>query len=194
MLKEHGLQVTKLGLADKLKDSASAVFEIDRDIFDDQSRKEVAFKRPIILRENHLQKLEDVYAYLLKEPLELSHNRVGRLLYTPREVLQVVGTDILRKARPDIHLDVAAKFRDLEKISVITDCRFPNEVDWVHRQGGSTIYVFRPEADRVARESKHPSEHGVPDLRFKCNFCLDNTGTIEELSVMVKELLPHLPT
>lgn len=190
-----GLGGKKLGLADHLKDVCSAVFNMDRDIFDDQGRKEVPMKRPIILRRDMLYLVALAYQRVLgtldMEVFKLSAElHAGTLIYTPRHLLQYIGTDYLRESYPEIHLDVAAEKRDPEALSVITDCRFANEVAWAKQRGGITIYIYRPEADQRALESEHLSESGIPALRQKCDYVIENTGTLEELHVLVQQALP----
>ena len=68
--------------------------------------------------------------------------------FTPRLALQFIGTDILRQYfHPDIWiLSVENQLRQStsEKI-VITDCRFPNEINLIHRLKGKVIQVSRGE-------------------------------------------------
>ena len=66
------------------------------------------------------------------------------------------GRDIID---PEIWIDVAARRCGLFPRVVISDIRFPNEADMVHRLGGQLIRLERGE-----RADAHPSEAQVRDL------------------------------
>lgn len=74
---------------------------------------------------------------------------------TPRRVLQVVGTDVFRAWNENAWVD-ALKAQIGEGDYVITDCRFQNEVDFIHSLGGMVIRIDRPETDSATIE--HASE------------------------------------
>ena len=67
----------------------------------------------------------------------------GRM--TAREFLQHFGTDICRKIHPNIWTDRTIKNISSEEplIAVISDCRFPNEIEAVKRAGGKVIHLTR---------------------------------------------------
>ena len=75
---------------------------------------------------------------------------------TPRRVWQVVGTNILRKWKADAWIQALASKLDSSKDYVITDCRFQNEVDFIHSLGGMVIRIDRPATDSATIE--HASE------------------------------------
>lgn len=63
--------------------------------------------------------------------------------FTPRKALQLVGTNSLRMGLAQ-DIWVASLERRLQQTStdiVITDCRFPNELDVVAKTGGKVIWV-----------------------------------------------------
>jgi hypothetical protein len=64
---------------------------------------------------------------------------------TPRWVLQQWGTDVCRKAfHNDIWIaSLENKLRDNKNNIVISDCRFPNEIKSIKKQGGIVIWVSR---------------------------------------------------
>jgi len=66
---------------------------------------------------------------------------------TPRWVLQQWGTDVCRKSfHNDIWIaSVENKLRDNKNNIVISDCRFPNEITSIKKQGGIVIWVRRGE-------------------------------------------------
>lgn len=190
---------TRLGLADFLKEACSVWLDLRRADMDDRIFKEMRDEQPDYLLGHDLGNIWKAYKCVLPTlrcSAEDMYNVVEKLERTPyysiREALQLVGTDFLRTLSPDIHLDVADKFRDKSKLSVITDCRFPNEVEWVQRNGGKVIYIARPEAEAAAYESTHVSERGILDLRQKCDYLLQNDGTVEDLQLILSAILTDM--
>lgn len=76
-------------------------------------------------------------------PIDIQVNKSGFM--TGREVMQFVGTDIFRKI--DAEVWVKACFdqikTDQPEIAVISDVRFPNEVESVNKYGGKVIRLSR---------------------------------------------------
>jgi len=105
---------------------------------------------------------------------------------TPRLMLQLIGTE---GGRDLIHHNiwVNALFADYnhgfnadeEVFSmpdwVITDMRFPNELDAVKQRGGITIRIERG----AGNTGDHPSETALDNAQF--DHRLDNNGTLENL-------------
>ena len=111
---------------------------------------------------------------------------------TIRDVLQILGTDLLRKQfNSNIH--VAATMGEIksEDKVIITDLRFPNEYEAVKKRGGITIRVNRPSVilDGIGYNSgDHPSEVAL-DHVTDWDYVIDNSGTIEELVEKVRTIL-----
>ena len=77
---------------------------------------------------------------------------------TVREMLQVIGTDLIRKYVPNWHIDKTIeriKSIDEDKIVIVDDVRFPNEKSEIEKIGGEVFFVIRPNCFDV---SNHPSE------------------------------------
>lgn len=64
-----------------------------------------------------------------------------------RSLLVTYGTHIRRKLNPDCWIEkIEANVKESlshNKIVFITDIRFENEIDWVHKLGGSTVHVTK---------------------------------------------------
>jgi len=138
---------------------------------------------------------------------------------TYREMLQYIGTNLLRDK---FHNDtwVNALFADYKKEGgfeggertasdggyystpsykgefpnwIITDVRFPNELEAVKQREGITIRVNRYVGEvvmytpRYSPPKEHSSETALDDATF--DYTIDNNGTIEELIKKVKEVL-----
>ena len=135
---------------------------------------------------------------------------------TYREFLQKLGTEAMRDG---LHTNVwvNALFADYNAgytISpldvdnqapdnwIITDMRFPNEMEAVVEKGGITIRVVRPKIESVVDKMRpysdlvhygipmpkeHPSETSLDSAEF--DYTIVNDSTIEELVKKVKEIL-----
>ena len=73
-------------------------------------------------------------------------DKLGIKDFTPRLALQLIGTNVFRNNfHQDIWLlSVMARYKDGENV-VISDCRFPNEVQAIRDLGGRIIQVDRGE-------------------------------------------------
>jgi hypothetical protein len=138
----------------------------------------------------------------VKEEMLPEYQREAVLIKTtPRDILQKLGTDFGRNMiHPDVWIN--ALFSEYEGDDptgmansfsefvypcwIITDSRFPNDVEKVKSLGGITIRVNRPECeDRI---DEHFSETALDNYEG-FNYIINNNGTIEELIEKVKVIL-----
>jgi hypothetical protein len=121
---------------------------------------------------------------------------------TVRLFLQKLGTEAMRDG---LHKNVwvNALFADYKDIYVgswgqghymcekpkwiLTDMRFPNEMEAVELREGITIRVNRNNGTRAIDVDPHPSETALDDAKF--NYTIDNNGTLDELVEKVREIL-----
>jgi len=166
--------------AGKLKTTASLLTGIDVEKFEDQE-----FKKTFLGQE------WDYIEYMNNSP------RGSITKMTIRELLQKLGTEAMRDG---LHTNVwvNALFADYNAgytISpldvdnqapdnwIITDMRFPNEMEAVVEKGGITIRVVRPGTST----GTHPSEIALDGHTM--HYEIINDGTIEDLVEKVKEIL-----
>ena len=130
---------------------------------------------------------------------------------TPRWVLQHWGTEVIREG---FHNDMwiaslENKIRTSKDSIVITDCRFPNEIQAIQAQGGKIIWVQRGplpdwyqaavkanEGQEVFKENLkilgiHPSETAWAGTNFDA--VVDNNETIDDLYTQLKNLVQVKP-
>jgi hypothetical protein len=133
-------------------------------------------------------------------------------LITVREFLQKLGTEAMRD---NLHTNVwvNALFADYkakwvptgdaieeDEVSlkkkypnwIITDMRFPNELEAVIKKGGITIRVVRPAFmidGKAIVKDLHPSETALDNTTF--DYEIINDGTMEELVKKVREILDN---
>lgn len=123
---------------------------------------------------------------------------------TPRLILQRLGTDCGRDMiHPNIWVNALfADYRPLDDTKrasmgnvidysdcpfpswIITDVRFPNELEALKARNGLSIRV---NTNRAGIVSNHESETALDDATF--DYVIDNNGTMEELIEMVREIL-----
>lgn len=79
----------------------------------------------------------------------------GVTFHTVRDMLQIIGTDVIRKYNPLWHINEVMKLIDNKSSYVIDDIRFPNEKKAIEEQGGDTWFIVRPLINDI---SNHISE------------------------------------
>ena len=138
---------------------------------------------------------------------------------TVREFLQKLGTDAMRNGlhehvwvnafwsdyKKPIELGHSPRDNNFKYPNwIITDVRFPNEAQSVKDRDGLMIRINRPnplieagaQGDEKAREYitekfkklEHPSETGLDDYD-DFDYVINNSGTLEDLIEMVREIL-----
>lgn len=134
--------------------------------------------------------------------------------FTPRLALQLLGTEAIRETfAQDFWVATAIKRwnENGQPNTIITDCRFPNEINAIKRNGGIVIHVHRgpnpdwyPVVARINRQSNtetdsirfqsmllnkelpHISEYAWVGHDF--DVVLDNNGTLEDLNNAVNAI------
>ena len=117
---------------------------------------------------------------------------------TIRDVLQILGTDLLRKGFNENN-HVAATLGSIKKDEkvIITDTRFENELEAVKKRGGITIRVNRNfEGKWIDKQEwdlhtkgivPHESETALDNSTF--DYEIINDGTISELIDKIRNIL-----
>jgi hypothetical protein len=110
----HEYGYTRMSFATTLKDVVAALFGWDREM---------------------LEGLTDQARDQRDTPDSFWSEKLG-LAWTPRKAMQVIGTDLLRNQfHTDMWLNtVEKKISEMGKV-VITDVRFPNEIEWIKTNG-----------------------------------------------------------
>lgn len=106
-----------------------------------------------------------------------------------RFAMQTLGTEWGRDTiASDLWVDTAmARARQFDRV-VVSDVRFPNEVEAIKQAGGKIIRIWRP----GLTVDSHPSESLIESLFW--HVTVANDGTIEDLHNRIQWLLPHLPS
>ena len=147
-----------------------------------QARLESAGKRVLILH----------YADLLKYICQQFFGWDGEKDEAGRQLLQYVGTDVVRKKQPEFWVDFVIQILKLFPKEwdyvLIPDCRFPNEIESLKQAGFATTHlrVIRPNFDNhlTKAQQQHPSETAL-DYTLPDQY-LYNSGSLEDLKRIVK--------
>jgi len=114
---------------------------------------------------------------------------------SPREILQKVGEG-MRKIYPDIWVDtvfyttIPDHQKDGYDFFVISDVRYPNEGDKVHKEDGTLIKVLR-DAGGVEVGADHSSETAMKDYT-NFDFIINNNGSFEEYFETLDKLMEQI--
>ena len=164
--------------ASTLKDAVSAVFGWDRTLLEGRTKEAREWR----------EQVDTWWAERLAMPT-----------LTPRWVLQYWGTEVARKAfHDDIWIaSLENKLRTSKDHVVISDCRFPNEIQSIRNAGGKIIWVQRgqlPDWYQLAVDANKGSNVAMNELKMRkihasetawvgteFDAIMDNNGTIDDL-------------
>ena len=119
-------------------------------------------------------------------------------MVTPRELLQYIGTELLRNQLHNImpHIGNAIWIQRLEKTLinnpdinyVIPDIRFQNELDMLRNHSAIIIKVVRP---IIRSDDMHVSEISVDSIKGFDKYVINN-GSIESLYNKIHQIMKKL--
>lgn len=119
------------------------------------------------------------------------------IIHTIREMLQVVGTNVIRKYNSNWHVDQMREeilSYDNNTMVVIDDVRFPNERQAIEELGGIVLFIIRPSFDYI---SNHISETSLKWYNFSDTHIILNYTNIYALfadfDIMVKNNFNIIP-
>lgn len=131
-------------------------------------------------------KVDDYWVSTIKREINVSDDIIrkeigGRVFTNVREVLQIIGTDLIRKYSPDWHINKTIekiKSYGNDKIVVVDDVRFPNEKRKIEEIGGDVYFIIRPNYWDV---SNHPSEKALKYTDFCDDHIIINDYSKEQM-------------
>jgi hypothetical protein len=146
LVRSHGF--VKVPFALVMKDVFSRVFNLPVYYFNVRALKDAPFTQPILLTTGHLCQLAEEF---IARGIEVNTTQiaaagicVGKTLSSPREIMQYVGTDVVR-----VHMDnlMWVKLWDMEQRKydrvIAPDARFPDEREYVRKLRGKVLLVKR---------------------------------------------------
>ena len=174
--------------ANTLKDAVAAVFGWDRTLLEGRTKEAREWR----------EQVDPWWAERLAMPT-----------LTPRWVLQYWGTEVCRRAfHDDIWIaSLENKLRTSKDNVVISDCRFPNEIQSIRDAGGKIVWVQRgelPDWYDTAIEANLGHNYAVQDLKIRkihasetawvgTNFdtVIDNNRSIDDLYQQAKLIVSN---
>ena len=173
----------------------------------------------IILISGKAQHGKDTAAQLLKKAMEADGKRVLIAHYADllkylcktyfgwngekdeqgRELLQRIGTNVIRKQMPDYWVRFLSEFLSLFPDEwdyvIIPDCRFPNEIEFFNRTEFDTasVRVYRPDfaSTLTAEQQKHPSETALDWFDFDYYIKNDKLDVLERKLCRLYRRIKH---
>lgn len=134
------------------------------------------------------------YADLLKYICKQFFGWDGKKDEYGRTLLQKVGTEGVRRVKPDYWvdfiIDILHFFPDEWDYVIIPDTRFPNEIEKVRNMFDTiSVHVSRPnfENSLTKEQRKHPSETALDGYVF--NYEIINDGTPEGMQAQINLLI-----
>jgi hypothetical protein len=180
----HGFR--RDSFASTLKDAVASVFGWDRDLLEGRTKEARTWR----------EQVDPWWAARLNMPN-----------LTPRLILQLWGTEVCRKSfHDDIWIaSLENKLRNTKDNTVISDCRFPNEIKSIKQAGGKVVWVQRgitphwyntavqanrgvEAAQRFLQDEKiHASETAWAGTDFDA--VINNDSTLDDLYNQLKNLV-----
>jgi hypothetical protein len=105
----------------------------------------------------------------------------GTFFRSVRELLQMVGTDVIRSIDASWHIKKTLQdIRSLpeKSIACVDDIRFPNELEAFRKSGAETFFIIRTNAENI---SSHLSENSLSHINFPDDMVVINNGSLETL-------------
>lgn len=184
----HGFK--RLSFAASLKDAIANIFDWDRELLEGTTKTSREWREQVD---------------------EWWSERLGMEI-TPRFILQHWGTEVCRNGfHPDIWVaSVEHRLLKTKDNIVITDCRFPNEINAIKNTGGIVCRIergSRPDwyddavnlnkgpsqigwaiaKDKLRKLNVHASEYSSVGLNY--DYYIDNNGSIDELHKQIKSII-----
>lgn len=168
-------------------------------LFDHPDLKDKAFIYPLPVRRGFLEdvcELFSIASHVYNPALDKIMPTLPELWTSPRHILQVVGTDVIRAIRPTAHTDIAIGQLD-SQLNVVADLRFLNELsalsDWQKAAPGrELVTVFIERTDAPLKQDSHISEVNARMLRTQSDIVIHNPGTREGLFKNLQMILGPL--
>lgn len=178
LIEQHGY--IGLSFAGAVKDCLSVIFHWDRELLEGNTQESRRWR-------------ETVDSYWAKK-LEIPY-------FTPRYAMQNVGTDLFRNKFNDNFwvYSLEKKIDSIDANIVVSDCRFPNEIDMIRSLGGRVYRVARGEDPAwlsIARlypqkmselyPGVHASEYSWATVEFDC--VIDNSSKVDNFISQIEKI------
>jgi hypothetical protein len=195
----NGLGFTKLAFADALRQACVEAFGWPMEFFTDRALKDtpipgwpvrtphvsfevVAYEIALHTAGRVCESDDEELFRFIAARARLVLRRVRQEPVTPRRILQVVGTDIVRHVWPTAWIELWKLEAGKHENVAVPDCRFLNEAAAFREMGGVVIRILRTGAG-ARSGAGHESELEIDSIKPDAVIC--NDGSIEDLRHMV---------
>lgn len=171
-------------IADKLKTELSVAYDIDLIHFHSQDLKEERFIYPIRTKVDTISHLLESFKLGSKD-VKVSSDVLMELatkeMFTPRELMQEMGTFLRKVFGKDIHLKHLNLMND---ITIVSDVRYKKEFDYLEslqKKGyfHLPLYIQNDQAENSG--DNHESERDLNKFKHKCILINNNDKDIDSL-------------
>lgn len=150
-------------------------------------------KQPVVIIK-FADALKEIVSLISGIPIRELENPTIKNMYLPlfnktvRQILVEVGTDLFRTWDENIWiktLQIKYNFDNSDMIYIISDVRFPNELEWINSLDfGYTIRINRALAPII----NHPSETALDDYVKKFTWVIDNNSSIDSFEYELEQI------
>lgn len=195
------------GLAGAGKDTAASAFIKNYVLRDGRPVHRYSFAEPL---KNGVATMLSAFGITRMniEDRDLKERQIEGLTFSPRQMLQQVGTEAGRTLDPDLWVKIAEQVRSTAvgrnwAAMVLTDVRFENEAAWIRANGGKVIHIERDAVKPklslwrrllvgigLGRLVMHVTELGVKHQRG--DIVIKNNTDIQDLDDWVEDLAEDL--
>lgn len=172
-----GVSTLELNIADYLKHACSKVSKIDLSLFYTAKDQPIDI-HPLSLRQRlHLARLYSITNVKAVKLIRLLRNKSFSSL---REMLQYIGTEVLREIEPDCHIRMFEKLarRSNAQVIVCSDVRFLNE----KKAFPHCLHIHVNRLSLASDTDLHKSEVYAQFLLKKADIVINNPGNVPGLS------------
>jgi hypothetical protein len=158
-------QFVEVAFADPLKEMLIKITGLEPKYFHDQDFKEKELPYFITIDHDFLDKLYNIVEDQWGINVDFDQRGLidcfaDTVVKTPRELMQIVGTDILRRyIRDDIFVVLLfARLKEISSNVVVTDVRLQNERDALKKAGAKLMRIKR---SSIIKKDTHISENDL---------------------------------
>jgi hypothetical protein len=177
----------KVGFASNLKAAVIEIFNLSVNDVYDQNLKGRLLEEPVITNSSHAQKILDWMRRTHKTGSINLERFTSKTLTSPRDILQFVGTDVMRSICYTYHTDIIESKLTTGKKIVICDVRFHNEIDLIKRYGGFVVRIHR-NIGMCGSKTGHQSEIALDNFEG-WDYTLDNNGSFSDLYSSISKMI-----
>lgn len=170
-----------LNFADSLKDTISRMFDIPIEYLHGSDEKKNMYSK---VKWSDIQSLLDV-----NFKTKIKKENLYEKCLTNRQLMQIFGTNILRKFDNDCFINAClSDYRKYKpNLGLIADCRFENEV-LKTKESGAILIRLKYKRENLDDHSSETEIQELPDRLFDLN--IDNTNmTIDEKNKVILNFL-----